>query len=133
MDVDPAPRAAAGNSALNLNIIRIKRKATEAPLTSLGQYRRSLPFAPIKPQYGIFDTEFCVICIVVQEGERASKRHRDNAAPLGPLSPGGTGGNAGHGVFRLVQTVGHGWSAKANEEAALRVSITRGHCQHHTS
>jgi hypothetical protein len=38
MDVDSPPRAAAGSSALNLNIIRIKRKATEAPLTSLGQY-----------------------------------------------------------------------------------------------
>jgi hypothetical protein len=34
MEVDMA--ASAPSPALNLNIIRIKRKATEAPLTSLG-------------------------------------------------------------------------------------------------
>ncbi|KAG7527937.1 hypothetical protein FFLO_06505 [Filobasidium floriforme] len=91
MDVDMT--ASAPSPALNLNIIRIKRKATEAPLTSL----------------------------VVQEGERAAKRLRDN----GPLSPAATNNGSGHGIFRLAQTVGHEWSAKAAEEAALRETIQK--------
>ena len=84
---------------MDSNILRIKRKATEAPLASLGiqrSYNISCIHADLKPSSPV----------IHESAERAKKRSKQND---------------GAGVFRLAQTVSRNWAGVGQEAEAFRV------------
>jgi hypothetical protein len=96
---------------MDSNILRIKRKATEAPLASLGKHL---------PGYNQCSslTSCHVTQVIHESAERAKKRSKQN-----PDSDNANRG--GGGVFMLAQTVSRNWAGVGQEAEAFRVSGLR--------
>lgn len=93
---------------MDSNILRIKRKATEAPLASLGKHRSSYQSFPMLTLYHFAQ-------VIHESAERAKKRSKQN-----PDSDNANRGSAG--VFMLAQTVSRNWAGIGQEAEAFRVS-----------
>lgn len=89
-------------------VLRIKRKATDAPLSSLGVcWRRFLlPPAPTFPLSSLRSAQFALTPVI--SDERAPKRRDVRAV-------------RGRGVFRLAETVPHTWRGEGAECEMLKV------------
>jgi len=108
-------------------VLRIKRKATEHPLSSLGSLflsPRPAPLSPLAAGLSSCDLEpFAELCpdhpltpVIQDEPARAKKQRQIN--PLGKS----------RGVFRLAETVPETWKGKGEEGEVLRVSTQLNSC-----
>lgn len=98
---------------MDSNILRIKRKATEQPLASLGNHC----FNPHTLYWLI--TGIIHFAVIHESAERAKKRSKQQS--------GNEDANRdGAGVFRLAQTVTRDWEGIGEEAEAFRVSLGFG-------